>query len=146
MRDDIDKIMAGLDYEITPVLPLPPKLREKVGRLDAGNDPKDSERDQKNLTWWTKNPSPVEAWKVPEGRKISEYFGRDTEVGKSNRALLPKHKHHNPKIQGERGVCMTYQNGSCSANCGLAHAPPDRMEPSIKDQMDKAVRKIYKSS
>lgn len=153
MREDIDRIMGDINLEMTPILPLPPKLlqggkqgKERGSDLAVGGNSGSGGGTNKSPEWWSKNPCVRDNWVVPEGKKLGDFFNRDTDEGKANRALLPRAKHHNPKISTERGLCMRYQNGSCAPNCGLSHLPPDRMSPSLIDAMDKAIRQIYKTT
>lgn len=152
MRDDIDRIMGDLDLDVTPVLPLPDKLLQSYA--DGPDDPgrnkvrgKDEDGKKKGAPeWWSKNPDPNPNWKLPAGKRVADFFDKNTDLGTTNRALLPKVKHHHPKVLGQRGICMNYQNGSCVPHCGLAHVPPKDMDADLTRSLDEAIKKIYKGA
>jgi len=143
MKGDIDRIMGDIDLEMTPVLPLPSKLVQELVEATGDGGGKGRGGQTQAPEWWSKNSSVNPHWKLPERKAIADFFDRGNQTGLANRALMPRVKHHHPRVPGLRGVCMKYQDGSCVPHCGLAHVPLKEMNKELRTDLDKAVAKIY---
>ena len=151
MEDDLERVMQDFELNMIPSLPLPPGLFEQSDdpgeavtpqKARVGND--DKKTGPHVPEWWTTNPGSIPQWSIPVGRKLSDFFDAETALGKQNRLLIPSVRHHNPKVQKMRSLCMRYQDGKCRHACGLAHVIPSQMDANLKDTVNAAVKKIYK--
>jgi hypothetical protein len=96
--------------------------------------------------WWSTNPSPVAAWKTPEGKSFSEIFDHQKDSLKANTESWPKFKSHNPhrRGRGKTFLCLRYQTeGKCPHTCKAAHVIPEKIPAAERKIMDDRFKKIY---
>jgi hypothetical protein len=95
--------------------------------------------------WWTKNPSPVAAWKIPEGKAFKDFFNWSVEALKPNSENWPQAKMHRPGQNGRQVyLCLKYQVvGRCSSSCKKAHIVPENIPTEDRKLMDERFTKIY---
>jgi hypothetical protein len=103
MSDDIKRIMRDIDYDVTPNLPLPPRLTEQERRgsqrIIVRKTRSPTRNDKTTRAWWKKNPSPLTEWALPSGAKFQDHFDPGSAKGRVNLARLPRVRHHNTKIK-----------------------------------------------
>ena len=95
--------------------------------------------------WWTTNPSPVAAWKIPEGNNFLGIFDFTKEALKPNTEDWPKFAAHHPKAKGRKTfLCLKYQTeGKCDVNCRKAHVIPEKIPEEQRKIMDERFLQIY---
>jgi hypothetical protein len=96
--------------------------------------------------WWTTNPSPVEAWSIPEGKDYFDYFDFRKEALKANTESWPKATAHAPSRSGGRKtfICVKYQAvGKCHFSCRKAHIIPEKIPAADRKTMDDKFKLIY---
>ena len=93
--------------------------------------------------WWSKNPSPVAGWKIPDGKAYSDFFDFNNEALKANSMGWPKLRSHDPRKKGKRYLCIKYQcRGNCANSCSLAHADPEKIDEATKRLIDERMKVI----
>jgi hypothetical protein len=135
----------SLRTESTPKNTQPPTeggpggAKQKAGTVSNVNKEKTT-----NVAWWTKNPNPVAAWKLPDGKVLSDFFDvRNIEM-KPNTMNWPKFQHHDPKKNRKSFLCIKYQcTGSCSGRCHMAHVDPEKMTDEEKKSVSDKFKKVY---
>ena len=94
--------------------------------------------------WWTKNPHPVAAWALPEGKTFIDFFDSRSETLKQNLAGWPKLKHHDPATTKDKCLCVKYQCiGSCVPKCFLSHVDPEQMPEATKKAVEDKFKLIF---
>jgi hypothetical protein len=96
--------------------------------------------------WWSTNPSPVAAWKTPEGKSFSEIFDHKKDSLKVNTESWPRFKPHNPhrRGRGKTFLCLQHQTkGKHMHTCKAAHVIPEKTPAAERKIMDDKFKKIY---
>lgn len=91
----------------------------------------------------TKNPSPEAGWRIPEGKKFADIFGKGM---LANQVGFPRLHHHTRKEF--TNLCIKFQViGECSRGdgCPGAHVPPSQMSPEEKEKIAARFREVYGS-
>ena len=150
----INNAMMGFETRCAPRLFLPGSLQgEAAGGGPKKNDGKEKSKSEKKQKqekeeesaepWWSKNPSVVDGWKLPEGKAYGDFFNPTKPAIKANSVGWPKFPHHTDPSK-ERFLCIKYQvKGSCSAKCRLSHVIPTKMEGATKTAVDTRLRGIF---
>jgi hypothetical protein len=70
--------------------------------------------------WWSTNPSPLAAWKIPEGKDFLEFFDCKKDSLKPNTNSWPKLASHLPRLNGRKAfLCLRHQTeGNVSSVAG----------------------------
>jgi hypothetical protein len=157
MERDIKLKMKDIEFHDVPRLPLPQGLSDKGWNQNAEKEKDKAEgqpkktRKQSEATnesdeheeWWSKNPNPKKEWKLPPGKNTADLFNKSAK-GRMALAKFPFLQHHNPKVKQKRKPCFVYQFGEkCRSSCGLAHIPPDKMDPDDYKEMDAAFKAAF---
>jgi hypothetical protein len=159
---DIDAAMSGFKTGALSQLFLPRTLKGETpakahpskdgGAAGSGTKEKETPRGddtskgkQTAEAWWSKNPSPVAAWKIPEGKNFKDFFDWNVDALKPNTDNWPKFKGHHPRQQGRpTHLCLKYQVvGRCSNTCKKAHIVPENIPTDDRKLMDEKFTKIY---
>jgi hypothetical protein len=144
----IDSAMMGYEVGAAPRLFLPSSLRantteskhqpgkkadNKADKLDDGK--KEAKKGQSKPEWWTKNPSPVKDWLLPQGKRFHDFF--NSMENKANMNDWPKLPHHKPGNTKPKGLCLKYQVvGECSHACFMSHANPATFDAATRKIID----------
>ena len=160
---DIDAAMSGFKTGSLSQLFLPRTLRAATSGKDAqpltggaggtaDKKPKGSSKGEEIVKekrphedWWSKNPSPVAAWKLPEGKTFNDIFDFSKAQLKANTENWPKLPHHHPKQNGRKTyLCLKYQSaGNCHQSCRKAHMVPENIPEAEKRLMDDRFKEVY---
>jgi hypothetical protein len=159
---DIDAAMSGFKTGALSQLFLPRTLKGETpakahpskdgGAAGSGTKEKETPRGddtskgkQTAEAWWSKNPSPVAAWKIPEGKNFKDFFDWNVDALKPNSDNWPKFKAHHPRQQGRPAhLCLKYQVvGRCSSSCKKAHIVPENITTDDRKLMDEKFTTIY---
>jgi hypothetical protein len=94
--------------------------------------------------WWSKNPSPIAAWKIPEGKTHSDIFDCTKEHLKANTENWPKLPSHQPRQNGRKTyLCLKCQNvGNCQHSSRKAHMAPENIPEAERKIMDDRFKAI----
>jgi hypothetical protein len=148
---DIDAAMSGLKTGALSQLFLPRTLKGETpakahpskdgGAAGSGTKEKETPAE----AWWSKNPRPVAAWKILEGKNFKDFFNWGVEALKSNSENWPQAKWHRPGQNGRPvHLCLKYQVvGRCSSSCKKAHIVPENIPTEDRKLLDEKFTKIY---
>lgn len=144
---NVGMALHGLDFGSFPHLTLPSSLRlsenapSSSGRVVSPDNAPGTSGSKSGPDWWTENPSPVEAWKVPKGKEHGDIFNSKNNP-KAAEVEFPSIDHH--KTGTPRVVCIRYQaTGKCKASCSRAHIDPRRLSKDAYEKIDKAIKTLY---
>ena len=95
--------------------------------------------------WMSTNPSPVAAWKIPEGKGFLDFFDYKKDELKPNTESWPKFPSHSPRQNGRMTfLCLRYQTeGKCQHGCRKAHVIPENISATGRRTMDDRFKEIY---
>jgi hypothetical protein len=152
----IERAMIGFEVGAAPRLFLPSSLRgnqtdalapgRKADQAATKPDPDKSKEDKRgkeakkspkepNPEWWTKNPSPVKDWLIPEGKRFHDFFS--SQDHKENLTGWPKLPPHTKPDQKPKRLCLKYQVlGECLSHCFGAHAIPSTLDAATHKLID----------
>lgn len=121
-----------------------PPLGEGGPTLEGSTDPRRGKGRPPDAKWMTDNPSPIAAWRLPDGKQYGDFFGKGKEENQRN---FPRVRHH---IKGPRlaAPCLKYHTtGRCllGSRCGFSHLGEDRLTKEEKESIDNRFNEIYRS-
>ena len=91
------------------------------------------------------NPSPVAAWKIPDGTGFLDLFNYKKDAQKPNTESWSKFPSHSPRQNGRMTfLCLRYQTeGKCQYTCRKAYVIPKNILTAERKVMDDRFREIY---
>ena len=120
---------------------LPPNFLEKVTSPDPKQNQTRRNGQDERPDWWATNPAPRSQWRIPSGRKYSEFFNPKTKA--KNVRDWPLVPHHS--TGRSKPVCIKYQVvGRCRPHCTLAHIRVADLSPDQVSSIDNKAANAYK--
>jgi hypothetical protein len=121
-----------------------PKETPKGGEVKGRRLPRPGGQRIQAPAWWTTNPSPLAAWKLPEGMSFNNFFDYKNEAMKANTNKFPRVKMHRPLDSTKKNfLCLKHQVvGSCKVHCRQAHIVPGDIPDAEQKIMDDAFKEI----
>ena len=142
MHTNIEQAVGGFRMGSYPTLSLPTcMMAERPKKPPASSPPpKPGKVDDESSSpgWWSVNPSSVQEWALPEGKRYGDFF----RIGTDNLKDWPQFTHH--RTGRSRPMCVKYQVlGKCRASCINAHVKPTTINRKNHDAVTARLQKIY---